>query len=87
MADASYRQSIFEIERYQNKVAAKAHQMIHTYNGLLEHETDEGKKLQLRHQANEDMAQWLQDQTTEVLNQVLYILSNQMKNAFSRSDA
>lgn len=87
MADASYRQSIFEIERYQNKVAAKAHQMIHTYNGLLEHETDEGKKLQLRHQANEEMAQWLQDQTTEVLNQVLYILSNQMKNAFSRSDA
>lgn len=87
MADASYKQSIYVIERYQNKVAAKSHQMIHTYNALLDQEMDTLKKMQLRHQANEEMASWLQTETTEVLNQVLYLLSNQMKNAFSRSDA
>ena len=37
-------------------------------------------------QANEDMARKLQEETTDVLDKVLFASSMLMKNAFSRSD-
>ena len=43
MADASYKSSIFHIERYQEKVMAKGHALIHQYDALLAGETDENK--------------------------------------------
>ena len=87
MADASYKQSLIHIERYQNQVAAKAHEVLNTYNARMEKETEEAKKLALRQEANEKMASIVKNLTQDALNKVLFELSCAMKNAYSRSDA
>lgn len=84
MADASYKQSLFHIERYQLKVMSKSHEIINKYNDLLE---KSGDKLSLRHQANEEISKMVQKETVDTLNKVLFELSSNMKNAYSRSDA
>ena len=87
MADASYRTSIFHIERYQESVMAKGHALINEYDELLEQEQDSAKQMQLKAEANQKIAEMLKKETASTLDKVLYELSNQMKNAYSRSDA
>lgn len=87
MADASYKSSIFHIERYQERVMSKGHQLIGKYDALLEKESDAAKRTSLRHQANQEIADMVKKEASDTLNKVLYELSNQMKNAYSRSDA
>lgn len=87
MADASYRTSIFHIERYQENVMAKGHALINEYDELLEQEQDPAKQMKLKAEANQKIAEMLKKETASTLNKVLYELSNQMKNAYSRSDA
>ena len=87
MADASYKSSIFHIERYQERVMSKGHQLIGKYDALLEKESDPAKRMSLRHQANQEIADMVKKEASDTLNKVLYELSNQMKNAYSRSDA
>ena len=87
MADASYRTSVFHIERYQESVMAKGHALINEYDELLEQEQDPAKQMQLKAEANQKIAEMLKKETASTLNKVLYELSNQMKNAYSRSDA
>ena len=87
MADASYRSSVFHIERYQEHVMAKGHELIHHYDALLSRETDAVMRRRLREEANRSIAKMLQKETADTLDKVLYELSGQMKNAYSRSDA
>ena len=87
MADASYRTSVFHIERYQENVMAKGHALVNEYDKLLEQEQDPAKQMQLKAEANQKIAEMLKKETASTLNKVLYELSNQMKNAYSRSDA
>lgn len=87
MADASYRSSVFHIERYQEHVMAKGHELIHHYDALLSKETDAVMRRRLREEANRSIAKMLQKETADTLDKVLYELSGQMKNAYSRSDA
>ena len=87
MADASYRSSVFHIERYQESVMAKGHQLINQYDALLEKEADAVKRMALRQEANQAITDMLKKEASDTLNKVLYELSNQMKNAYSRSDA
>lgn len=87
MADASYKKSVFHIERYQEHVMAKGHALIHAYDERLADETDQTKRMQLREEANERVAEMLKKETAATLNKVLYELSNLMKNSYSRSDA
>lgn len=87
MADASYRSSVFHIERYQEHVMAKGHELIHHYDELLAKETDAVMRRRLREEANRSIAKMLQKETADTLDKVLYELSGQMKNAYSRSDA
>ena len=87
MADASYRTSAFHIERYQESVMAKGHALIIRYDALLEQESDPEKQMKLKVEANRKVAQMLKNETASTLDKVLYELSNQMKNAYSRSDA
>lgn len=87
MADASYRSSVFHIERYQEHVMAKGHELIHHYDELLSRETDAVMRRRLREEANRSIAKMLQKETADTLDKVLYELSGQMKNAYSRSDA
>ena len=87
MADASYKSSVFHIERYQEQVMAKGHELINTYDALLAKESDEQKRMSLREDANEKIAEMLKKAAADTLSKVLFELSSQMKNAYSRSDA
>ena len=87
MADASYKSSIFHIERYQESVMSKGHHLINQYDALLEKEADAVKRMALRQEANQAITDMLKKEASDTLNKVLYELSNQMKNAYSRSDA
>lgn len=117
MADASYAKSVFHIERYDEKVMSKAHEIIYRYDDLIEADKDVqieaagkldkdvhietiskvekdtqieavselGQKL--RQQANQETADMVRHEASDTLGKVLYELSNQMKNSYSRSDA
>ena len=87
MADASYRSSVFHIERYKEHVLAKGHELINRYDDLLSKETDAAKRKEIRHEANRAVAGMLKKETTDTLDKVLFELSGQMKNAYARSDA
>lgn len=87
MADASYNKSVFHIERYQEKVAAKSHEILNRYDELLKRETGEEDRRKLQEEANEKTAEMLQEAAADTLDKVLYELSGQMKNAYARSDA
>jgi dipeptidase len=87
MADASYGKSIFHIERYQLAVQSKGHALISQYDKKLRHETNIAKRAVLREQANQEIADMLKKETAGTLDKVLFELSSQMKNAYSRSDA
>ncbi len=93
MADASYAKSVFHIERYDEKVMSKAHEIIYRYDDLLgadrDVQIDAVSKLgqKLRQQANRETADMVRQAASDTLGKVLYELSNQMKNSYSRSDA
>ena len=87
MADASYKGSIFHLERYQEKVMSEGHAIINRYDDLLAKESDPKAQTRLRQKANEEMAQLLKKDAATTLDQVLFELSNQMKNCYARSDA
>lgn len=93
MADTSYAKSVFHIERYDERVMSKAHEIIYRYDDLLgadrDVQTDAVSKLgqKLRQQANRETADMVRQAASDTLGKVLYELSNQMKNSYSRSDA
>ncbi len=87
MADASYKKSIFHIERYKEHVLAKGHEIVNRYDARLAAEMDEGKRMELKREANEQIARMVKKETQSTLDKVLFELSSQMKNAYSRSDA
>lgn len=87
MADASYKKSIFHIERYQEHVLSKGHEIINRYDDMIQNEADADKHLALKHEANQAVADMLKAATSDTFGKVLYELSNEMKNAYSRSDA
>ena len=87
MADASYKKSIFHIERYQLAVQSKTGALLHKYDKLLAAETDPEKRKALREQGNQEIADLVQHESNAVLGKVLFELSLQMKNTYARSDA
>ena len=66
---------------------AKGHALVNEYDKLLEQEQEPEKQMQLKAEANQKIAEMLKKETASTLDKVLYELSNQMKNAYSRSDA
>lgn len=68
-------------------VQSHSHHIIHTYDELIEKETDEARKTELRHEANQKAADMLKKETSKTLHIVLDELSFTMKNKFARSDA
>ena len=84
MADASYAKSVFHIERYEEKVMSKAHEIIYRYDDIM-NEQPLGEKL--RQQANQETTDMVRREANATLGRVLYELSNQVKNSYSRSDA
>ena len=84
LADQHYNEAMVWIDRYQNKMAAKGHEFINKFDK----EFKEGKNEKgFLEKGNEEIAEFVKRETTDVLGKVLYTASLQMKNAFSRSDA
>ena len=83
LADASYGNSITEIDRYQLAVEAKGNAIVKKYEKVIEDAQDKDEAIQ---SANEEIVEMLKQETNKVLNKVLYIRSLGMKNAFNRSD-
>lgn len=83
LADASYGNSITEIDRYQLAVETKGNAIVKKYEKLIEDAQDKDEAIQ---SANEEIVEMLKQETNKVLNKVLYIRSLGMKNAFNRSD-
>lgn len=86
MADASYKSSLAHIERYQETVATIGHAIINQYDAFIEKAADESEIKQVCEKANQDIADMVKRETEKTLDKVLFELSNQMKNAYSRSD-
>ena len=87
MADASYSKSLIHVERCQERVAARAHELINRYDALLEAAEEGAARMELKHEANRAVADMLREEMADTLGLVLFELSGQMKNAYSRSDA
>ena len=66
---------------------SKGHELINRYDALLEQEKDAKKRMELKIKANQEVADMLKKATLDTLDKVMFELSSQMKNAYSRSDA
>ena len=87
MADASYNKSLFHLERYEEAVLSAARALVNGYDAKLAAEPDAASRAALREEANTAIAAMLQEKAADTLDKVLFELSSQMKNAYSRSDA
>ena len=87
MADACDKQSAIHIDVIKEWYNLIHIIIIHTYDELIENETDEVRKTELRHEANQKAADMLKKETSKTLHLVLDELSFTMKNKFARSDA
>ena len=83
LADPHYNEAMVWIDRYQNKMAAKGHELINLYDKKYLEEKDR----KILENANEDICKIFKKETTDVLGKVLHIASLKMKNAYSRPDA
>ncbi len=87
MADASYSKSLIHIERYEEAVLADARALVNRYDAKLAAEPDAAKRAALREEGNNAIAVMLKEHADGTLDEVLFELSSQMKNAYARSDA
>ena len=83
LSDGAYQASSIYIERYQNAVASKAHELINKNDKLI---LDFKNKQEAIAKANEEIAAMAKEESDKALNSVLYVSSMKMKNGFSRSD-
>ena len=88
LADAQFKSSKIHIERYQIKTAAEAHRILNGADRLVAELAEiKADPQPVIDSANEALAEMLRRQTLDVLGKVLDETSNNMKNAFARSDA
>lgn len=89
LADASYKKSVTHVERYEKELMSKGHELIAKGDKELKktaYREDLEKAMNLREKANHKIAETAKTMTQNLLNKVLYEASNQMKNAYARSD-
>ncbi len=86
LADASYKDCLNLIERYQLKGATIGQLLIKKYDKQLNGLKGD-KLLEEAYKANQEIADEFKKLSIDTLNKVLMAASNNMKNAFSRSDA
>ena len=86
MTDASYNKSLIHIERYAEAVVSAARALVNEYDAKLATAASDQRPA-LREEANDAIAAMLKEKAADTLDKVLFELSCQMKNAYSRSDA
>ena len=68
-------------------MVSAARAILNEYDAKLAAEPGAAKAAALRVQANDAIAAMLKEKASDTLDKVLFELSSQMKNAYSRSDA
>lgn len=90
VSDAHFANCIPHIERYQMAVASRGYAILAEYDKkaaqLTAASAAEGVIQNLLDEADEKLSAMAKEETTKVLNNVLYESSMHMKNAFSRAD-
>lgn len=94
LADAHWHACANLIERYQNSVGAKAHELLNESDKEFEKkflkagkDIEEKKVHKFLQKRNEQIAKMAYEETNDALDKVLFAASNGMKNQYSRSDA
>ncbi|MBO4416048.1 MAG: C69 family dipeptidase, partial [Lachnospiraceae bacterium] len=82
LADPSYSSCIQNIWRYQDAVAIRGRQLIREYDLKMKKKADST----LVEEANKKLCEMAKEETTKVLNKVLYTASANMKNGFKLAD-
>lgn len=85
LADARFRDNAAHIERYQEKVGARGHQMLRETDRAVADASGE-ELVRALEQANDRMARFLREQTDALLDKVLHTTSLSMRNGFAMSD-
>ena len=85
LADARFRDNAAHIERYQEKVGARGHQMLREADRAVADASGE-ELVHALEQANDRMARFLREQTDALLGKVLHTTSLSMRNGFAMSD-
>lgn len=85
LADARFRDNAAHIERYQEKVGARGHQMLRETDRAVADASGE-ELVRALEQANDRMACFLREQTDALLGKVLHTTSLSMRNGFAMSD-
>lgn len=85
LADARFRDNAAHIERYQEKVGARGHQMLRETDLAVAGASDD-ELVRTLERANERMADYLREQTDSLLGKVLHTTSLSMRNGFAMSD-
>ena len=66
---------------------SKSHEIVIKTDAYVEENKLTGEKLHVvLEKANQELADFTEEETNKLLDKVLYIASNHMKNSFSRSD-
>ena len=86
MADASYAKSLIHVERYEEGVLSASRALLNQYDKNIA-SAGESQRAALREEANTAIAAELKKRASDTLDKVLFELSCNMKNAYSRSDA
>ncbi len=84
LADSQYASTANLIERYQLAVVGKARKLLNDYDSEM---ADSINREEIAEQANNAIAQMVEECTEDTLDKVLCEVSNHMKNGFARSDA
>ena len=86
LADAHYYENQSNIERYQAAVDRKVYALVNKFDREFMEKKPENEKAFFE-AANQEISDFTQEKTTEVLDKVLFTSSSLMRNGFSRSDS
>ena len=86
LADAHYYENQSNIERYQAAVDRKVYALINKFDRAFMEKKPENEKAFFE-AANQEISDFTEEKTTEVLDKVLFTSSSLMRNGFSRSDS
>ena len=82
LCDPHFAETAQPIERYQTAVMAKGRQLVRDYDRRM---ADTGD-FSLAVEANEALAKMAREETAKVMNEVVLIASEGMKNGYDRAD-
>jgi dipeptidase len=82
LADPHFAQAAQPVERYQAAIMARGRQLVRHYDQRM---TDSGD-FSLTLEANEALAKMAREETVKILNEVVRIASEGMKNGYDRAD-